>query len=437
MQLENLWMNQIIMTVIKHNSLVCKPVILLFFCFLTLNVNANLHIDTSYDGRYRHTPEFSQILADLPFVYQESFQRINRILGIPPRPQMTVVVVFSDKLLFNGHRLRGMRRSIITSQRKVIHYIHLDLEFIMNGEATLIEEMTHEMTHAIMADIMGLRNYDVLPMWVKEGTAVHAADQGLARIKALTRRGFNIKAFAVEDECLHGNPISLEKYVEHYLKVRFLQERFGKKALHKFVKKLMQTGDVAGELARCFNGLTEEILNQYASNFIKETLNDNSQPISSAENLKRGIRFFEEEEYLSARIVLTEALYGGLTDRQFQKAAYLLAECYIQERNPRQALEMLSRFRPDNKTVHPDRYEFLSAYSKYAMGLISNAYFRFKQAFNTSTNQAVREGSLYYIIRILIELNNHSEALNVLNLMQQEFPDGDYFKLAKRVMGYD
>ena len=75
-----------------------------------------------------------------------------------------------------------------TTNKTVVHYIHLDLDFLINAQATLLEEMTHEMTHAVMADIMGLKEYDKLPMWIKEGTAVHAADQGLARIKALTKQ---------------------------------------------------------------------------------------------------------------------------------------------------------------------------------------------------------------------------------------------------------
>lgn len=408
---------------------------LLLFVLLPALAQANLHIDTSYNGRYRNTQQYSKILADLPFVYQEAFQRIEKSLGIGTRANMFVVVVFSDCLMHNGFRLRGKRQSIMTSDRRVIHYVHLDLEFLMNGQATLIEEMTHELTHAIMADIMGLRNYDQLPMWVKEGTAVHAADQGLARIKALTRRGFSLETFAIEDESTDGNPISLEKYVEHYLKIRFLRKTFGSAALHRFVKRLMQTGEVANELSNSFNGLTEEVMNQYAHDFIEQTLLDNSRPIDALDNLSRGTRFYEEGEYLSARLALTEAIYGGLQDSDFQRAAYLLAECYVQERNPREALELLQQFKPNANNVPLDRYEFLSAYSKYAMGLITNAYFGFKTAFETSKNQSVQESSLYYIIRILVELNNYPEAIKILDFMGENYPQSAYFTLARQVLG--
>lgn len=404
------------------------------FILHVLPAHAVLHIDTSYSGKYRNTAGFAKILADLPFVYQESFQRIERSLGIPPRENMNIVVMFSDCLMFKGFRLRGKRQSVRTANRTVIHYVHLDLEFLLNGQATLLEEMVHEMTHAIMADIMGLREYDSLPMWIKEGTAVHAADQGLARIKALTRRGFDINAIGGEDENIDGNPISLEKYVENYLKIRFLLKTFGSSALHRFVKRLMKTGDVKQELAACFNGLTEETMNQYAHDFIRNTLMENAMPITAHENLQRGIKFFDEAEFLSARLALTDAIYGGLSDSEFQKAAYLLAECYIQERNPQGALQLLKQFRPDPRSIPVDRYEFLSAYSEYAMGLVSNAYFGFKKAFETSKNKAVQEGSLYYIIRILMELGNRSEASRVLAMMRQQFPDSGYLVLASRVI---
>ena len=148
---------------------------------------ALLSIDTSYEGQYRGHPAFDKVLADLPFVYQESLQKINISMGIPLPEKINIIVVFSDHLTHNGLRLRGKRRSV-DSSRGILHYIYLDLEFLVTGQATLGEEMTHELTHAVMADRLGLARYDALPMWLKEGTAVHAADQGLARIKALLRR---------------------------------------------------------------------------------------------------------------------------------------------------------------------------------------------------------------------------------------------------------
>ncbi len=420
---------------ISHKQSRLTAIVMMLMVLLGISdAGAVLHIDTSYSGKFRNTSGFAKILSDLPFVYQEAYQKIERSLGIPPREKMYVVVMFSDCLMYKGFRLRGKRQSIRTANRTVVHYVHLDLDFLLNGQATLLEEMTHEMTHAIMADIMGLREYDSLPMWIKEGTAVHAADQGLARIKALTRRGFDINAIGGEDENIAGNPISLEKYVENYLKISFLLKSFGSQALHRFVKRLMKTGNIKQELAICFNGLTEETMNQYSQDFIKNTLLDNSRPIASRENLLRGIKFFDEGEYLSARLALTDSLYAGLPDSDFQKAAYLLAECYIQERNPQGALKLLKQFRPDPNSIPLDRYEFLSAYSEYAMGLISNAYLGFKKAFETSKNSAVQEGSLYYIIRILIELGNRNEAHRVLAMMQQKFPRSGYLVLANRVI---
>ncbi len=423
--LENQWMK---------NKLIRLFIIAVFMLLLPLDASAVLHIDTSYSGKFRSNPGYAKILADLPFVYQESFQKIQRSLGIPAREAMYVVVMFSDNLTYKGFRLRGKRQSVRTANRTIVHYIHIDLDFLINGQATLLEEMTHEMTHAIMADSMGLKEYDSLPMWIKEGTAVHAADQGLARIKALTRRGFDINAIGGEDENIDGNPISLEKYVENYLKIRFLLKSFGSSALHRFVKRLLKSGDLDQELSVCFNGLTEEVMNQYAHDFIKKTLYENSRPVASQENLQRGIRFFDEGEFLSARLALTDALYGGLSDSEFQRAAYLLAECYIQERNPQGALQLLKQFKPDPRNVPVDRYEFLSAYSEYAMGLVTKAYFGFKKAFETSSNQAVQEGALYYIIRILIELGNRPEADRVLAMMRQQFPKSSYLDLAGRVL---
>ena len=407
---------------------------ILLFLLTTRSLYAILHIDTSYVGKYRNNPGYMKILTELPYVYQEAFQKIQKSLGIPIREQMNVVVIFSDCLMYKGYRLRGKRQTVMTKAKSVVHYIHLDLDFLINGQATLLEELTHEMTHAVMADVMGMREYDRLPMWMKEGTAVHAADQGLARIKALTKRGFDINNIGNEDENIEGNPISLEKYVENYLKIRFLLKSFGSNAFQRFIKRVTKSGNVAKELSVSFNGLTEEVMNQYTASFIKNTLIDNIRTIGSKENLLRGMQYFDEGEFLSARLALTDALYGGLNDSDFQKAAFLLAECFIQERNPEGALHLLKKIKPDPRNVPVDRYEYLSAYTEYAMGLLTKSYFGFKKAFETSGNQAVKEGSLYYAVRILSELGNKQEAIRTLAMMQHLFPNSSYLPLVRRVI---
>ncbi|MFZ2958835.1 MAG: tetratricopeptide repeat protein [Candidatus Ozemobacteraceae bacterium] len=390
---------------------------------------ALLNIDTSYDGMYRGQPAFDKLLADLPFVYQEAMQRIHAAIGMPIPDRTRVVVVFSDHLTHNGMRLRGKRRSI-EDTKGILHYIYLDLEFLVTGHATLSEEMTHELTHALMAETMGLSKYDSLPMWVKEGTAVHAADQGLARIKALLRRGVNLAAIGTEDEATVDNPISLEKYVENYLKVQFLLKSYGQEKFSEFIKRLLVSGDTRRELAASFNGLTEDVMNVYAHDFIARTLIANSRPLAAREGLARGMRFFEEREYHSARLALEDAVDAGLTDMEFQKAAYLLGECFIQERNPEAAFTILQRVKPDSRSIPVDRYQFLNAYTQYAMGLITEAYFGFKAAFEVSTSPAVQEGALYYIVRILLELENNDEAGRILGMLRIRYPRSSYLPLA-------
>jgi len=394
---------------------------------------AALHIDTSYSGKFQGMVEYNKFLADIPFVFQEALQKINHALGIPFIDDLEVVVVFSDRLTHNGMRLRGKRRSAVGNEGRIMHYIYLDLEFIMEGQATLIEEMTHELTHAVMAQCMGLTRYEEMPMWVKEGTAVHAADQGLARIKALMRRGFNLAVLGNEDESDDDNPISLEKYVANYLKVQFLLKTYGIQAFQRFIKQVLESGDVGKELRTCFSGLTEEVMTRYANDYIARTLIASSRPLHAREQLQRGMQFFEEAEYLSARLALTDALYGGLTDEEFQKSAYLLAECYIQERNPQSAFSFLQRVRPDSRTIPIDRFKFLNAYTQYAMGLCSQAYLGFRDAYGTSENLAVKEGALYYMIRILVEVGNFEEAGRVLVSLRTQFPKSSYIALASRV----
>ena len=57
----------------------------------------------------------------------------------------------------------------------------------------------------------------------------------------------------------------------------------------------------------------------------------------------------------------------------------------------------------------------------------------FKHAFETSANPSVKEGSLYYIIRILVEFRNYTEAARVLTMLRTTYPRSSYVSLASRV----
>ena len=196
---------------------------------------------------------------------------------------------------------------------------------------------------------------------------------------------------------------------------------------------MMQSGNVAKELAACFDGLSEDVMTKYAKDYIARTLLDNARPKHASEQMQRGIKFFEKGEFLSARLALTDALYGGLNESEFDRAAYLLAECFIQERNPQSAFEILKRIRPDTDAIPHDRFRFLNAYTQYAMGLISEAYLGFYGTFEISRDKAVQEGSLYYMIRILSEMGNPGEATRVLEVLKANFPESYYIPLATRI----
>lgn len=391
---------------------------------------ASLHIDESYNGMFKGTPQLEKILLELPLVYEEAQIRIQQTLGIAIQPRMKVVVILADRLTHNGYRLRGKRRSVVVDNGRLVHYLYFDLEFLVSGRATLIEEMAHELTHATMAEIMGLTRYEPLPMWFKEGTAVLAADQGLARIKALLARGVNLAELGAQDEGDDGNPIGLEKYVEHFMVLDYLREMYPRPAFLQFIGRVMQSGDVDAGLGLTFNGLTAATLRRQARQRMARVLLDVAQPAAAKTKLVAGMRFFEEREFLSARIALQEALSLGLASGDFQRAAYLLAESYIQERNPEAAFRILAKVKPDPAVIPVDRLKFLHGYTQYAMGYTTDAYLAFKQAFESSTNAAVREGAVYYLIRILAEVRQHQRAQELLQYLAANHPQSPYLRLA-------
>ncbi len=402
--------------------------------FLPAAGHAMLNVDESYQGMYKGTPQFDKILLEIPLVYEEAQHKIQNALGLPPQPKMRIVVILADRLTHNGYRLRGKRRTVIGDGGRLVHYIYLDLEFLVTGRATLLEEMTHEMTHASMAEIMGLGRYEALPMWFKEGTAVMAADQGLARMKALLARGVNLAEIGTNDEGDDGNPISLEKYVEHFLTLDYLREMYERQAFLNFIGRVMECADIDRSLAQSFKGLGASTLRQQARQRMARVLLDIAQPAVAKNKLVEGMRFFEEGEYLSARIALQEALSLGLMNLDFQRAAYLLAESYIQERNPEAAFRILSKIKPDPTVIPIDRLRFLHGYTQYAMGFTTDAYLAFKDAFETSRSAAIREGAIYYLVRILTDLRQPGQAQELYRFMTTHYPRSPYLRLCEGIV---
>ncbi|MDA1194196.1 MAG: hypothetical protein O2894_03350 [Planctomycetota bacterium] len=131
----------------------------------------------SYDGRYRDHPAFEDAFGDLETQVGRALTKIHERLGLKPKAsgRIHVHVRDADPRRFGHDRARCTTRRVEGQD-----YQHVDLyaEYFVSGDADVETVLTHELVHAVMRDRMSRSAYERLPPWLREGLAVHVADEG-------------------------------------------------------------------------------------------------------------------------------------------------------------------------------------------------------------------------------------------------------------------
>jgi hypothetical protein len=128
----------------------------------------------------------------------------------------------------------------------------------------------HELTHAMLNDAIGAEATMILPVWLHEGLAVYAADQGETMVKSYAHKfsGFAARQMLNGLEGGHG---ALD-YAEDYLAVKYIYAKHGPNSLHNFVREVIRRkGDVPGAIQyTCFESWEQFTINARA--FAKEEI---------------------------------------------------------------------------------------------------------------------------------------------------------------------
>jgi len=197
-----------------------------------------VHIE-AYVGRHHEQARFRAAFAGLESRVDACLAFVQEALG-PTLPadgveRASIHVHVLDADLERWGRDRARCR---TARGADGEHQHIDLfaEYFISGDSDLTTVLRHELVHAVMRARMGSRAYEALPHWVREGLAVHVAQEGRHHLRRTLLAHEDVDALMTG---LMGKRRSLVMYPYAWLAVDYLREKAGAEAVLRFARGVM------------------------------------------------------------------------------------------------------------------------------------------------------------------------------------------------------
>ncbi len=139
-------------------------------------------IDVSYAGKHRDHPQVRQLFEDFPNIRKNVYHRLRRRTGLWPKDGQAIVVRLEDRQWRHGKAMAWMSPRSLAGKDIVLLNYYTDA--YLKNPGIFKDVLAHEITHAIMYQLMGPRRFRSLPTWVKEGAASWAAGEVPRRLRS-------------------------------------------------------------------------------------------------------------------------------------------------------------------------------------------------------------------------------------------------------------
>jgi len=291
---------------------------------------AQVRVDR-YRGRWTGDPLFERTFSALPALVDEGLRRVNERLGLVPRDPARVLVYVLDAHLgrYGSDRARTWTRRGAQGEE---HVVTLFAEYYLSGDSDLRATVVHELTHAVMRERMGREAYEALPHWVREGLAIHVADEGPAQLRRNLQVAEDAGALLTG---LMGETRSLIMYPYAWLAVDLLERRAGEGSLVRFVGTLLEGRDVRSTVAALV-GATPEAFEAAVHEHVRARVEAESGALGPLKDAKF---LFQRRRHETARLAF-ETLLEAHADSCFAPTArYYRARCLSLLGRRREALE--------------------------------------------------------------------------------------------------
>lgn len=197
-----------------------------------------------YAGKYRDDAAIRAVLARIPAMRRDAIAHVKERLGLEPADPDSIRVDVADALPADASRIATFREPMFQTSTEAEggpYRILVHLEAVAAGASDLAEELRHEMTHAVMRERAGSREvYRRIPKWLREGLALHCADQTRERTSYIVHSASAEKGVEALFPGLDVGEHSLDRYAEDALAIDYLAAKRGATAVK----------DLAGRLVR-------------------------------------------------------------------------------------------------------------------------------------------------------------------------------------------
>jgi len=276
-----------------------------------------------YRGRYRHDPRFEQTFGALELAVARALVVIEDRLGIGPRADARIHVYVQDA---DPQRFGHDRARCRTHRVGKDEYQHVDLytEYFVSGDADLQTVVTHELVHAVMRARLGRRRYERLPHWLREGLAVHVADEGERHLHRTLLACEQVDALMTG---LGDDTRSVRMYPYAWLAIEHMEARGGPTSLRRLVRGLVDGRDLKTLIGR-IHGDSWSAFERAVRAHARTRIGAAAQGLA---DIKRARRLYRAKHYTRARAACGAFLKDHAKSAFAPTARYVRARCWFRD----------------------------------------------------------------------------------------------------------
>ncbi len=276
-----------------------------------------------YEGRYRQDARFGRAFRRIDAEVARALDVIEDRLGITPKYQGRIHVHVRDADLkrFGTDRARCTTRRVGNEAHE-----HIDLfaEYFVSGDSDVRTVLTHELVHAVMRQRAGRSVYARLPHWVREGLAVHTADQGLRHLRRNLVAQEDVGALMTG---LMTSERSIVMYPYAWLAVELLSRRGGPTAVERFTRGVVAGRDVK-RLSGRIAGTTWKKFGTDLRSFARQRI---EQEAAGLKDMKAARRLYRAKRWPEARKAFAAFAAAWPGSALGPTARYYAARCWFRE----------------------------------------------------------------------------------------------------------
>ena len=282
----------------------------------------------AYAGRHVGATRFDETFDGLEGHVQRSFEKAVVGLGLDPararkhlRARIHVHVLDADPRSHGADRARCWteRRCGKEHQR-----IELYAEYFLSGDSDLVTVLDHEMVHAVMRARMGRTRYERLPYWVREGLAVHLADEGLHHLRRTLLAQEDADALLTG---LMARTRRLVMYPYAWLAIDHLEQTAGEDGLRRFVRGLIDGHDPR----RTIREVTGSTWNRFLKSVRRYAQRRVHEEAAGLEDLKQARELYHQRRFPEARVAFGAFLEAHPDSAFAPTARYYRARAWYRE----------------------------------------------------------------------------------------------------------